>query len=504
MTRRRVATLILLVWVSSLGWLVLREYGGGRVREDEGWPVPPGSVFQAVRLGARQIGLASLTVDTLTSPPRLRVAELLTVDLPRSPDDSAPPPRTSVRTEAIYTRGLHLTRWQSDLLTEQGRASVTGRVLGDSLLEVVTSAAGTSDTIRATLRKPVVLPSAVPFVARQRGMLRREGRLGLDVLDPLDLEVRSERFVVAAESVFAVADSAEYREHLGRWAAVHFDTLHAWRLEALAEGLRSWSWVDGFGMPVQSNQALGATMERSAFELVSRNYRARARPGRVEGVDLPRFRGPVPPPPRFTTPDGFAARLHLDPPRATGDLEMLSGGIQEVRGDTLLVTRLASLEGPGDTPQVSVLAQAADSLLTRALEAAGVRPDQPPAEAARRVNAWVRRAITLREGPAVSSAGQVLVRRVATPGERTVTLARLLRHAGLEARAVWGLVWRPPAWHLASWVEAGRGTVFAVDPAQAAVPADPARIRLGPGGVPRLLALLLVAGRLRLQPVSGT
>jgi hypothetical protein len=501
-TRRRIAALILLGWVSSLGWLVLREYGGGPVRADEGWPVPPGSVFQAVRLGARQIGLASLTVDTLTSPARLRVAELLTVDLPPSAGDSTPP-RTSVRTEAIYTRGLHLTGWHSDLLTEQGRASVIGRVLGDTLLEVVTSAAGASDTIRVALRKPVVLPSAVPFVARQRGMLRREGRLGLDVLDPLDLEVRSERFVVAAESVFTVADSAEYRESLGRWTAVHFDTLQAWRLETLSDGLPYWRWVDGFGMPVQADHALGATMERSAFELVSRIYRARARPGRMAGVELPRFGGPLPPPPGSAARDGFAVTLHLDPPRAAGDLEALAGGIQQVRGETLLVARVASLAGPGDTPQVSVLAQAADSLLARALDAAGVRPNQPPEEAARRLNAWVRRAITLRAGPAVASAGQVLSRRTATAGERTVTLARLLRHAGLEARAVWGLVWRPPAWHLDSWVEAGHGTVFAVDPNQATVPADPARIRLGPGGVPRLLDLLLVAGRLRLHPVSG-
>ncbi len=81
MTRRTLAVLILTVWVGSLGWLAQRQLAGRTPEEENSrWPVPPGAAFHAVRLGERQVGFASLTVDTV--PEGLKVTELVTLDLP--------------------------------------------------------------------------------------------------------------------------------------------------------------------------------------------------------------------------------------------------------------------------------------------------------------------------------------------------------------------------------------------------------------------------------------
>ena len=116
MNRRTLAGIILLLWVGALGWLVQREYlaGRGPAETATSWPVPPGAAFQAVRLGERQVGLASIAVDTVGDS--LRVVSLTTLDLPSA--DTANPRRTSERVVAIYSRRLQLLRWQTDLLTE--------------------------------------------------------------------------------------------------------------------------------------------------------------------------------------------------------------------------------------------------------------------------------------------------------------------------------------------------------------------------------------------------
>ncbi|HXI19580.1 MAG TPA: hypothetical protein VNH46_00760, partial [Gemmatimonadales bacterium] len=295
MNRRTAAVLILAMWVGALGWLTERHYlARAGARGEPRWPVPPGSAFHIVRLGERQIGLASQTVDTVAEG--LRVVQLMTLDLPTEASDQRR--RTSVRLEALYSRGLQLREWRSLELTERGRSSSHGMVYGDSLLVLVTTPEGVPpETLQVRLRRPVILPGSIPLVAASRGLPRPGSRLNLEVFDPLDRELRVERLVVATESLFTVPDSAQWNPTLRRWVVAHADTIRAWRLDADEHGLPVSRWVDGSGMIVLTRYPLGAQLQRSAFELVNTNFRRQPAPIWDTSAAAPVY-FPAPPPGR--------------------------------------------------------------------------------------------------------------------------------------------------------------------------------------------------------------
>lgn len=493
MNRRTLATLILASWVGTLGWLAERHYLGAPSGETTSrWPVPPGAAFHAIRSGDRQYGFASLTVDTVADG--LRVTELLTIDLPRLKPEV--PRRSSYRIEALYSRGLLLRRWQSDLLTEHGRSASTGVVTGDSILTVVRDAPGEPpETTLVHPHRPVILPNAIPLVAASRGLPRPGNKLTLEVYDPLNGELRTERVQVAAESLFTVPDSADYSPSLRRWSIAHSDTVRAWRLEGIVHGLPFARWIDGAGMTVRLDYPLGARLERTAFELANSNFRALP-PARWDTAATA---------PSYSTPGGrevpgralaVLGRLAPDAALPAG-IPALRGGWQSRAGDTLRVgadqapdTASNPLEAvPITPPQDSGLVQAAARIL---------RGETRPEVALRRLTDWVRRNITLRDGPSVGSAVRVLGGRRGTAQERVALLVALAQGAGLRARAVWGVVRVGGRWELRPWAEIETDRWTPADPGGAAGAQVANRIRLSTGGEARLLDLALRAGRLRL------
>lgn len=500
MTRRTVAVLILSVWVGSLGWLAQRQLAGRTPAEENSrWPVPPGAAFHAVRLGERQVGFASLTVDTV--PEGLKVTELVTVDLPSA--EARTRRRVSRRTEAIYTRGLQLTTWSADELSEAGRRTLTGAVASDTLLTVVgTEGTAAPETLVVVLRRPVVLPGAVGLVAASRGLPRPGSHLNVEVYDPFAAEVRLQRLTVARDSLFVVPDSAEFNTTLGRWRVAHSDTVRAWRLEGVEAGLPVARWVDGTGMTVRLEHALGATYERSAFELVSTNFRAGPAPVWDTSAAAPSYRLTEAPPAQAAP---FGAVLGLVPPAVLPDsLPALQGGWQQRRGDTLLVARPAENAAPGpapDDPAAPPLPSLDTALAAPAL--AAIPPAAGAEAAALALAAWVHTHVAGRTGAHTRRPAQVLAARQGTAQEQVELLVALLRAADLPARRVWGLVRAGGRWELRPWAEAWTGTWRPLDPTLAA--GDPvARLRLATGGEARFLDLALRAGRLRLTALQET
>lgn len=492
MTRRTLATLILGAWLITLGWLAERHYlGTSTTGGAPGWPVPPGTAFQTIRFGTRQYGFASLSVDTLAEG--LRVTELLTLELPRQKPDL--PRRTSYRIEATYSRGLRLLRWQTALLTEEGRSNSAGVAISDSLLTVVRHAPGErAETTLVRVSRPVILPNAIPLVAASRGLPRPGNKLNLEIYDPLDNEVRTEHVLVAAESLFTVPDSAEYIAALRRWSAAHSDTVRAWRLDAIVHGLPVSRWVDAAGMIVRVEHPLGARLDRTAFELASLNFRALPAARWDTGVTAPSYTltgG------RETGGPTLSVVGRLAPDSALPTLApALRGGWQDRRGDTLHIGPEQFPDSDSNPLEATISLPPPDSIvMDRAARI--LHTDTPPDAVVQRLTAWVRRNITLRSGIVVRSPAQVLADRRATAQERVMLLIALARGAGLEARSVWGVARIGNRWELRPWAELRTARWTPADPAAPATPSA-GRVRLSTGGEARLLDLALRTGRLRL------
>jgi len=503
MARRTAATLILAAWVGALGWLVERHYLGGSREEGPRWPVPPGSTFQAIRLGERQVGIRSFTVDTL--PTGLRVVELVTLDMP--PVTPGVLRRTSIRTEGLYSRGLQLQRFRLNILAESGREERSGEVLGDSLLVLINAPDRSApETLQVHLRRPVLLPGAIPLVVASRGLPKPGDRLNADVYDPVNMVLQLQRFTVVAESLFVVPDSAEYNENLKRWAVAHADTVRTWRLDGTPDGLPVSRWIDAAGMVVRARYALGSVMDRSAFEMVQTNFRALPPPKWDTTASAPQYLpdSSSPPARRALT---VMARLVVPDQSLPPGIESLEGGWQTRTGDTIRVARPGP-EAPGDSAPdrkeqpIWSLFQG-DSTLRDVAALASGRESRPEAVAGA-LEVWVHKTIRFRKGPGMVSPARVLAARQGNEVERVLLLTALVQSTGLQARPVWGLVLVRGRWQLRSWVEVWADRWLPFDPAIGARGVDAGRVRLATSGVGRLMDLALRAGRLRLDVLEET
>ena len=494
--------LVLGAWLLALGWLVQRSLFAPKREETLArWPVPPGSSFLAIRNAERQVGLASFTVDTLTDG--MRVTELVTIDLPQSRPKVAR--RTTARIEAIYGRRFELRSWQADLLTEAGRTVSQGEVVGDTVLTVINTGRGApAETLAVALRRPVVLPGAVPLVIASRGLPRVGDKANVEVYDPLDHELRIDHFTVARESTLTVPDSALYNETLQRWSVAHLDTLKAWRVDAVVHGLPVRRWIDATGMTVMAELPLGTTIERSAFEIVNTNFRALPLPHWDDGSAVPDF---------FTvagatdieTLGDRAIVLSLARGGALpAEIPGLFGAGQQRMGDTLRFGPTAA--EPGDSlllalPPRVALTQPTAELAEQARRISG--KETRPLYQARLLRAWVHRSIALRGDSGIASAQRVLRARQGDAQDRAVLLAGLLQSADVPARLCWGLVREQNRWRLHSWVETWVDGWTTLDPADPDDAVPRARVRQGPGGRARFLDLALLAGQLRLDLIPG-
>ena len=493
MNRRVAATVILASWGAALGWLALREGSRASGGSESSWPIPPGSAFQAIQLGIRQVGVATLTVDTI--PEGLRVVELTTVDLPAIVSGAAR--RTTHRLESLYSRRLTLLSWQSDLLSEQGRERSGGTVSGDTIATAIQSAAGIPpETLHVRLPGPVILPGAVTLAAAAQGIPRRGMLYEFLLLDPIELVVRSVRYTAAQESVFTVVDSADFNPTIRRWAAAHADTIRAWRLEGVESGLPVSRWTDAAGLPIRVLHPLGAVMQRSAFELVNTNFRARPAPMWDSGAAMPSYR----PGAEGARPEVYQwVGLGLAPlERLPAILPALDGGFQRRSADTLYPSVPADTTPPVMPPGGNSPLLEADSVVQALAEWLQATPSGTRARA---LETRLRQTVRLREGPGVSPARTILRRGTGTEAERSLAAVAIARAAGLPARRVWGVTWLDGAWRLRPWAEVWEVGWTPVDVGAGARPGD--RVRLGIGADARYLDLAVRAGRLRLEFGKG-
>jgi len=508
-SRRVAGVAILALWAAVIGMHVRREYfKPAAMRLEEGArTLAPGSYFYVVRMQNHAIGLARSTFDTV--PSGFVFEDNITLDVPALDTMH----RAVAQTRIEFGKSLQLRQFSFNLTSAIGRFSVIGRMRPDSQLALELNAGGKVQKIVYPASKALMLDAAVPLRLAAGKQLAVGRTFTTRIFDPSTMSDRESQLRVTAHETMIVPDSAAWDGQRQEYAATSYDTIPVWRVEQQFGGIKIGNWVDEDGHLVKAESPLGFTLERTTYELAdqewkrsSSNRARRAGYGAIieqtaiaSNVDLADI--------------GHRDRLRV---RLTDvDLEGfdISGGRQQLRGDTLIISREdASVlksdyrlpyrggDAAVDSQLVATpLIQAADPGIRRtARRVTGYTRD--PLEASQMLTYWVYRTLRKEITLSVPSALQVLEAKQGDCNEHTVLYVALARSIGLPARTAVGLVYVRGRFYYHAWPEVYLNRHWvAVDPTLGQHPADASHIRLLIGGLARQVELIRLIGRVGVQ-----
>lgn len=502
--RRTAARLVMLSWAVALAWLARRELGKDEVEiiTEATLRLSPESHFYAVKAGGVQIGYASLTIDTTRIG--FRLSEVMALDVPEA--DSVR--RITRRTTVDLSRALRI---RSFLRTVSGGGyfdELGGAIEGDSVMRLHQRDARDSSRVSWSIRLPgdVVIPEILPYRLAFGQRLGVGQAVRASVFDLNTGMIETTEFRATAESTFVVPDSAVERRASHRWIPVTFDTVPAYRIEHTTFGTPMVTWVDRRGGLVVAEAALGVRLERSAFELVTINYRAGLEASGPEALrQVPAMQNLVE---AGVRPGGGPGEVEITSapleafllPR----LAWLDGGRQRASGDRLEVrprgTRAAS--GRPDHSEFLDPPPATDSSVAAAARsiAAGARD---PEAVVRRLVAWTARSIKLTpDHGAPTLPSHVLRAGEAGAVGHARLFADLARSLDVTARPVSGVAVVGGRAYTHAWCEVWLDGWVAVDPTFGDVPASTALIRVQVGGADRPIDLVPLLGSAVFEPAS--
>jgi transglutaminase-like putative cysteine protease len=191
----------------------------------------------------------------------------------------------------------------------------------------------------------------------------------------------------------------------------------------------------------------------------------------------------------------------------------LAGGRQQLRGDTLTVTResldrlpryrLTSADRtrfPRETSPEPLLESREPDLALRAAQVVG--SDRDALVVAERLNTWVNKSLAKRITFGIPSALQVLRSRSGDCNEHTQLYVAMARAVGLPARVSTGLAYIDGKFYYHAWPEVFAGEWIAVDPTLGQFPADASHLRFALGGLNRQIDLLRLIGNLEIDVID--
>ena len=495
--RRTTGRFVLLAWAAALAWLARRELGKNEAEQiaEATIRLSPEAHFFAVKAAGRQVGYASVTVDTF--PVGFRVSEVMALDVPEG--DSTR--RVTRRADLVLTRSLRLASFVRTVTGNGLYEEFSGKIEGDTILRMGQRDSRDAPVEQWTIRIPgdVVLPEVLPYRLAFGKRLEVGRTVAANVLDLATGTINRLEFAATAESIFVVADSAiEGPGH--RWVPAGFDTVKAYRIEHTAAGTPVVTWVDEHGGLVHSEAALGVRMDRSAFELVSFNYK-----NALEGA------GPA----GHRTIGGMTTLVEagLRPDAGGGDYQIRSAPIEHFllpRLAWLAGGRQAALQGgirigkPGEIRSNSTKSEYLDpapiarAVPTEVAVAAArlVGSIPAPADKVSRLLEYTAGEVTLdRSSAATWSPARVLAGRRAGSEGKAALFVDLARAQGLEARMVGGVAVVGSRLYGHTWAEVRLdGGWVAVDPTFRAFPAAPSLVRIGVAMTGRAIDLVPLIG----------
>jgi hypothetical protein len=503
---------ILAAWGAGIAAFVQREASRSPREKlaEAAARIAPGATYFAVEREARHVGFASSTIDTI--PGGLQVTDYLVGDLPLG----GALQRVTAQSVVRLTRGLGLRDFTLTFGREGEGRRATGRTLGDSLLEYVVQEAGAApDTTRVRLAGPLLLPTLVPLAVALGESPEVGHSQTIETFDPLTMAPRALPVRIRAESLFVLVDSAAFDPNTRRWLGAHADTVRGFHLVEGGSGGFD-AWVDELGRMIAVRGPAGLSMRRTAYEVAFENWRTAsplrlAREGSAaesagsaghanEGGASARAPG--------STTAIAAGALHrwrsVDTLRLLvpgAELSRLAahGGAQQLRGDTITVTRVPFTRVTRSSPLVLPLDAA-----QRARFASELRPEpmlevEDPAIAAlarrlRQRNAmssvvamqiarWVADSVAREPMDVPPSASGTLRIRRGDANEHAQLFVSLARAAGVPARAVSGLLLIDGRFHYHAWAEVMAHDWVGIDPTTGDFPVDASHVRLLVGGL---------------------
>ena len=507
--RRTAAQFILLGWAVALAWLATRELGKDEAAtiSEATIRLSPEAHFFSVKAADQQIGYASVTIDTLATG--FKLSEVMALDVPEA--DSIR--RVTRRTELVLSRSLRLRSFTRTVTGSGLFEEFTGQIEGDTVLRMGQRDARDRPAAEWTIPVPgdVVLAQVLPYRLAFGKRLEVGRSVSANVLDLATGIIGRVDFSATAESTFVVADSAVEQRQTHRWRPVSYDTVRAWRIEHAASGTPVVTWVDARGGLVQTEAALGVRLERSAFELVTFNYRSAVAQAGPDGHRaVPAMQSAFEAHVALDTTGASAYRIDSDPierfllPRVA----WLAGGRQTAAGNQIQINEPGALRAdsaksdyldPNPTlrPVTAIVAAVASRIAPTSAT---------PMETVRALVTWIWAQIRSESGfGAPRMPEHVFESRRAGPEGKAALFVDFARTRGLSARAVSGVAVVGGRIFGHAWAEVRiDGTWLAVDPTFGQVPASPRLIRISVGGSGQAIDLVPILGSARITPVEPT
>jgi len=513
-TRRTViAVAILVLWAGMVGWQIRREYLQPEMTRlaQATMTLAPGTSFYSLRMGGQSIGIASSQLDTV--PAGFVLNDLLNLELQAMGQGG----RAVVRTEVQLSRLLQMNSFAFTLESEMGAFRADGTVEGDSLLRVTVSSGGAPEELTFRVPEAPLFAAALPIRIAKGGLLQVGRTHRFSVFDPSTVSTRTVEVEILEEDALLLPDSAVVDPATGRWVAAEYSSVPAWRIRESHGGVTVESWVDEDGRVIRSESPMGFSMERTAFEL--------AQQALGDGRELV-ARGDLSGDLILST--AIASNVRLDEADLEEELRFvlsgvdltgfeLDGGRQELRGDTLIVTR-EDWDGlsPGYSlpyPRMDLraalepepLIQSGDERIqsqARRVVRWSIRGRNDPRTAASRLNDWVYSNLRKEMSFSIPSATQILETRQGDCNEHTVLYVAMARALGLPSRVAVGLVYLEGSFFYHAWPEVWLGEWVAVDPTLGQFPAGAAHLRFITGGLAQQVEVARLIGSLRIEVVQ--
>ena len=514
MKLRTLSGLVIIVsWVGMLASHVRREYFQPELAQlaEATRALNPGTNFYSLSMNGRSVGLATSALDTV--PGGFELSDFMSLELQALGQPGTAVARTNVR----LGQSLLMESFSFSLDSDVGRFEATGEVEGDSLLTVRIESAGSTDEISFRFASPPVFSAILPIRVAMAGELEVGNSIEVGVFDPSTLATRNVTVRVLEHDTIVVPDSVQM-EADGRWTAVGYDSIPAWRIAEIFGGVSIESWIDDDGRVIRASSPLGFTMEKTEYELAQQmQVDSRLAGGSSLDDDV-------------ILSTAIASNMDLGEVEEYDELRFLltgvdlsgfdlDGGRQELRGDTLIIRRerLADLDPGYSLPYPSMdlrealepepLIQSADPRIIEFAEAVTVRraswrqnPSRVAEELSTAVYNMLEKTITF----SVPSAVQVLESRQGDCNEHTVLYVAAARALGLPARTAVGLVYLNGSFFYHAWPEVWLGEWVAVDPTFGQTPADAAHIRFIVGGLAQQVEIVRLIGNLDIEIIQTT